>query len=213
MTFFRVKDERLDGVNQVKMENQLDIEVKSEKADIESMMSVNMDSLTPNEELNIKPEYDDDYVISDLGWDRIKVEEKLESGIEVDSAGGAVDQLKMEFQDSETVEEKPDSSGTHFEYIDALGLHEDFDIKTEIDESDEHDSATNSAQIRKKRKGGGKKLQGNRVIEKHDPANTVQKAVLESDEGSSRRRSVLPEFSRTNTRAKNSNRLVLSPET
>ncbi|CAH2014406.1 unnamed protein product [Acanthoscelides obtectus] len=136
-----VKDEHWDGVNQVKTENRLLVEVKSEKLDTEptvnSMQFKNMDPLTLIEEFEIKSEYVED-TISDLPWDRI--EEKLEPGVEADSIA---DQIKMEFQVSEWQEEKPCMSSANFENTGALGLTEEIDIKSESDESDdlEFDSA------------------------------------------------------------------------
>ncbi|CAH1981775.1 unnamed protein product [Acanthoscelides obtectus] len=76
---------------------------------------------------------------------RIKVEEKLERGIEADSTADNVDQ--MEFQESVKLEEKPPMSSTSSEDMNALVLHEEIDIKTESDEID--DLTHDSAQIKK----------------------------------------------------------------
>ncbi|CAH2016846.1 unnamed protein product [Acanthoscelides obtectus] len=148
-TLKSVKDEHWDGVNQVKMENQLVVGVKSEKPESEPTVNntkfENMDIWTLNEEFDIKNEYEN--AVSD----RIKVEEKLESGLEAHSTADTVNQMKMEFQESEKLEEKPDLRSTNLENMDALGLHHEFDIKTESDQDDRHDSASDSVQIKIKR--------------------------------------------------------------
>ncbi|CAH2010033.1 unnamed protein product [Acanthoscelides obtectus] len=59
--------------------------------------------------------------------------------------------MKMEFQESEKLEEKPDLRSTNLENMDALGLHHEFDIKTESDQDDRHDSGSDSVQIKIKR--------------------------------------------------------------
>ncbi|CAH1981772.1 unnamed protein product [Acanthoscelides obtectus] len=157
------KNEHWIGVNQVKMKNQLVVEVKSEKPDteptVDDLKIENMDTMILNEQLNIKSEYNEDPVCH-LIWDRVK-EEKIESGIEPDSTADSVEQRKLGFQESEKMEEKPDLSSTDFENMDAVGLHEEFDIKTESDQSDDHNSPTDSAQIKKNRK----KELGNSPIE------------------------------------------------
>ncbi|CAH1997132.1 unnamed protein product [Acanthoscelides obtectus] len=105
-TLQSVKDEHWDGVNQVKMENQLVVSVKSEKPEAEQTVKntkiENMDTLMLNEEFDIKCECEDAI------FDRIKVEEKLEPGLEADSAADTVNQMKMESQESDKLEEKPD---------------------------------------------------------------------------------------------------------
>ncbi|CAH2021936.1 unnamed protein product [Acanthoscelides obtectus] len=132
LTLQSVKDEHWDGVNQVKMENQLVVSVKSETPEAEQTVNntklENMDTLMLSEEFDIK------YECEDAIFDRIKVE--------ADSTADTVDQMKMEFQESDKLEEKPDLRSTNLENMYALGLHHGFDIKTESDQSDEHDSAT-----------------------------------------------------------------------
>ncbi|CAH2011322.1 unnamed protein product [Acanthoscelides obtectus] len=144
-----VKDEHWDGVNQVKMENQLVVSVKSETPEAEQTVNNtelgNMDTLMLNEEFDIK------YECEDAIFDRIKVEEKLEPGLEADSIADTVNQMKMEFQESDKLEEKPDLRSTNLENMYALGLHHGFDIKTESDQSDEHDSASDRLPIKKTR--------------------------------------------------------------
>ncbi|CAH1968611.1 unnamed protein product [Acanthoscelides obtectus] len=141
-TLKSVKDEHWDGVNQVKMENQLVVGVKSEKPEAEPTVNntkfENMDIWTLNEEFDIKIECEN--AVSD----RIKVEEKLEFGLGADSTADTVNQMKMEFQESEKLEEKPDLRSTNLENMDALGLHHKFYIKTESDQDDRHDSASDS---------------------------------------------------------------------
>ncbi|CAH2016851.1 unnamed protein product [Acanthoscelides obtectus] len=131
-TLKSVKDEHWDGVNQVKMENQLVVGVKSEKPEAEPTVNntkfENMDIWTLNEEFDIKNECEN--AVSD----RIKVE--------ADSRADTVNQMKMEFQESEKLEEKPDLRSTNLENMDALGLHHEFDIKTESDQDDRHDSGS-----------------------------------------------------------------------
>ncbi|CAH1983478.1 unnamed protein product [Acanthoscelides obtectus] len=138
--FQSVTDENWDGVNQAKTENQLAIEVKSEKPDrersMDNMMFENMNTSTRNEEFEIKYEYDED-AGSDSTWDRIKAEQKLEPVLEGDWRAEPVDQTKMEFQEFEKLEEKPP---LNFENTDALELHQEFDIKTESDQNDGHES-------------------------------------------------------------------------
>ncbi|CAH1983463.1 unnamed protein product [Acanthoscelides obtectus] len=137
-----VKDEHMGEDIKVKMENQLPVDVKSEKLDTEpTVNSMKFDTLTQTEEFDIKFEYVED-TISDLTWDRI--EEKLEPGIEADPNA---DQIKMEFQESGKLKGKPSTSSTNFENMGALGLTEEIDIKSESDESD--DLAFDSAQIKK----------------------------------------------------------------
>ncbi|CAH1983466.1 unnamed protein product [Acanthoscelides obtectus] len=80
-------------------------------------------------------------------YDRIKLEAKLEPGIEINSTADSVDQMKIEFQRSEKLEEKLLLNSTNFENVDALGLHEEFDIKTESEQCDSHDLMSYSAQI------------------------------------------------------------------
>ncbi|CAH1983475.1 unnamed protein product [Acanthoscelides obtectus] len=145
--FQSVKDEHWDGVNQVKTENQLVVEVKSEKPDaepyVDNMKFENVDVLTLNDD--IKYEYDKD-AISDLTCDRIKIEEKFLPGIEADWTAGTADQMEMGFQSFEKAEDGP---RLNYENTDKLKLHQEFDIKTEGDQNDGHDSASHSAQIRK----------------------------------------------------------------
>ncbi|CAH1978104.1 unnamed protein product [Acanthoscelides obtectus] len=129
-----------NGVNQLKLENQLVVEVKSEEPTVNSTKLEN----GMNEEFDIKSEYDED-ALSVLKWDRIKVEDILEPGIEADWTPDTVNQMKMGFQ---KLEEKTHIVSTNFANTDALGLHEEFDVKTECDQKDRHDSATNSAQIK-----------------------------------------------------------------
>ncbi|CAH2021830.1 unnamed protein product [Acanthoscelides obtectus] len=109
------------------------VEVKSEKLDTEptvpSAKCENIETFVLNGELDIKSEYIED-TISDLTWDRIKVEEKLERGIEADSTADNVDQ--MEFQESVKLEEKPPMSSTSSEDMNALVLHEEIDIKMRV---------------------------------------------------------------------------------
>ncbi|CAH2015218.1 unnamed protein product [Acanthoscelides obtectus] len=156
LTLESVKDEHWDGVNQVKMENQLVVEVKSEKPEAEPTVNntkfENMDIWTLNEGFDIKNEWENDVS------DRIKVEEKLEPGLEADSAAATVNQMKMEFQESEKLEEKPELRSTNLENMYALGLHHEFVIKTESDQDDRHDSASDSA-VRKQH-GANKKITG-----------------------------------------------------
>ncbi|CAH1983462.1 unnamed protein product [Acanthoscelides obtectus] len=155
-----VRDERCDGIDQAKMENRF--VVKSEKPELKpnvnSIMFESVDTLMPNEGVDIKSEYHEN-ALSDLTWHSIKIEEKLEPGIEADWSADSFGQMKMELQESE---EKPHMSITHFENMDALGLNEEFDIKTESDQSDRVVSAYDSAQIRKK----GKRKQKYSQIEK-----------------------------------------------
>ncbi|CAH2008020.1 unnamed protein product [Acanthoscelides obtectus] len=137
-----IKREHWDRVNQVKTESEL-VVVKSEKPNTE--VSVDMkfeDTLTLKD---IKSAYDE-YDVSDLTWHRIKNEQMLDLEIEGHLTVDTVHQMKMEFQESEKLEEKTPLSSTHFENTDALGLHEEFDIKVESDQNEGHDSATNSAQ-------------------------------------------------------------------
>ncbi|CAH1983479.1 unnamed protein product [Acanthoscelides obtectus] len=147
-TLHSVKHEHGDSGNQVKMENPLEVVVKSEMLDaepsVDNIKLENMDSLMLNEEIDIKYEYEDST------WDRIKVEEKFEPGFEADSAADTVDQMKMEFQESENLEEKPDLSSTNFENLNASALHDEFDIKTESDEGDGQDSAFDRIKIEEK---------------------------------------------------------------
>ncbi|CAH2008368.1 unnamed protein product [Acanthoscelides obtectus] len=144
-----LKCQRWDGVNQVKMENQLVVGVKSEKPEAERTVNntklENMDTLTVTQEFDIK------YECEDAISDRIKVEEKLEPGLEADSAADMVNQMKMEFQESEKLEGKPDLRSTKVESMDALELHDEFDIKTECNQGDRHDSASDSTPIKKTR--------------------------------------------------------------
>ncbi|CAH2011321.1 unnamed protein product [Acanthoscelides obtectus] len=160
-TLQSIKDERWDGVNQVKMENQLVVSVKSETPEAEQTLNntklENMDTLMLNEEFDIK------YECADAIFDRIKVEEKLEPGLEADSTADTVNQMKMEFQESDKLEEKPDLRSTNLENMYALGLHHGFDIKTESDQSDEHDSASDRLPIKKT----PEKEQRNPPIEEH----------------------------------------------
>ncbi|CAH2008021.1 unnamed protein product [Acanthoscelides obtectus] len=134
-----IKREHWDRVNQVKTESEL-VVVKSEKPNTE--VSVDMkfeDTLTLKD---IKSAYDE-YDVSDLTWHRIKNEQMLDLEIEGHLTVDTVHQMKMEFQESEKLEEKTPLSSTHFENTDALGLHEEFDIKVESDQNEGHDSATN----------------------------------------------------------------------
>ncbi|CAH1977996.1 unnamed protein product [Acanthoscelides obtectus] len=75
----KVKDEHWDGVNQVKPENQLLVEVKLERPDaeptVDNMKLENMGTLPLIEEFNIKSEYNED-VISDLTWNSAKIKKQ-----------------------------------------------------------------------------------------------------------------------------------------
>ncbi|CAH1983472.1 unnamed protein product [Acanthoscelides obtectus] len=92
------------------------------------MLFENVDTLALND---IKYEYDED-AISDLTCDRIQIEEKFFPGIEADWTAGTADQMEMGYENT-----------------DALELHQEFDIKTEGDQNDGHDSASDRVRLKK----------------------------------------------------------------
>ncbi|CAH1980888.1 unnamed protein product [Acanthoscelides obtectus] len=144
-----VEHKHLDGVNEVKMEKPTMGEIKSEEPEPE-LINMEMENTVLNDEFCIKSEYDED-AIADLKWDRIKVEQKFDPGIEAVLIADTADQIKMEFQESEKVEEKLLLRSVNSENVDALGLNEEIHIKTEFDQTYVIDSACDSAQIEKMR--------------------------------------------------------------